>query len=819
MKMKATCIFLSLIVLVSVIFSAKSLAADASGETEELQQLLEEMLIEQRLDQFTNNNKQHHRQSSINDEIEEENDEDISYSHDIAVKLKRGFGDDLVSDLFAASYDIEKVSRVEHLGESDLYHFKLKQVPHHQNPETKRRRVKRNVESKIEALKRDDRVEYALPQKFLKRQKRSTNFEEWMLEEKTRSAELRGMKKQKQEQHKRKMSRLVKDIAHLIKNKKQQGERGEAAKSSTTNKVVEPLPSLINFNDNGYSDQWYLIDRGQRHIPLLNDMNVKNAWLNGWTGKNVSIVIVDDGLDHEHPDFLGKYRADLSYDLNDESDLAHDPMPGSFDSNNNHGTRCAGAAAANANNSVCGVGVAYNADIAAIRVLDGPITDLIEAKALSYKSAQVDIRSASWGPKDDGAHMEYPGKLVNLALEDGVINGRRGKGTLFVWASGNGGANGDDCSCDGYVSHWNIISIGSVNHLGMRPFFMELCPSTMAVVYSGGRTKTNWDVRGGDPGVRVVTSDVRGKCTKTFQGTSAAAPLAAGAFALVLEANPDLTYRDVMHLIARTARIPNKEDTHGWQVNGAGYHVNDKYGFGVLDVSYMLQQAQTWKNVKPRQKCVIEFNDSGVELPLQLHGPQKDRVELTMRVRESDCPAKLDELEHTIANISFSHARRGDVKMRLISPMGTQSEILSYRKNDKTSKGIKFFPFMTLFNWGESPYGKWKLIVESKESSDSNSGGDINKMFGGQLESFSLTLFGLEGKTKKNKKTSNAGDEENVEKRFAFDTRRQHAFVPTESQVVRMYEGEIILMNRNQIVDKRILDSKPELREMLKTVE
>jgi hypothetical protein len=75
---------------------------------------------------------------------------------------------------------------------------------------------------------------------------------------------------------------------------------------------------------------------------------------------------------------------------------------------------------ANANNSVCGVGVAYDAQIAGIRILDGPITDLLEARALSYRSKLVDIRSASWGPKDDGTRMEYPGRFVNLALEEGV---------------------------------------------------------------------------------------------------------------------------------------------------------------------------------------------------------------------------------------------------------------------------------------------------------------------------------------------------------------------------------------------------------------
>ena len=127
----------------------------------------------------------------------------------------------------------------------------------------------------------------------------------------------------------------------------------------------------------------------------------------------------------------------------------------------------------------------------------------------------------------------------------------------------------------------------------------------MAVAYSGGHAEIGND---DDPGIRVIASDVRGKCTTTFQGTSAAAPLAAGAFALVLEANPDLTYRDVMHLIARTSRVPNIEDDQGWIINGAKYHVNDKYGFGVLDISQLIQEAQGWTNVPDRDQCTAVYD-------------------------------------------------------------------------------------------------------------------------------------------------------------------------------------------------------------------
>lgn len=219
--------------------------------------------------------------------------------------------------------------------------------------------------------------------------------------------------------------------------------------------------------------------------------------------------------------------------------------------------------------------------------------------------------------------MEAPGHLVNEALDYGVKNvsifllikfqiivlfsfkGRNGKGTLYVWACGNGRTVDDNCGADGYASHHNVISIGSINHLGESAYFSEFCASTMAVAYTGGR-HTKWaeeDVLA----IGVVTSDVGGKCTTSFFGTSAAAPVAAGAFALVLEANPNLSYRDVMHIVARTARIPSLSETDGWIINGAGYHVNNKFGFGVLDAGQMVGLAQNWTNVQERYDCYHEF--------------------------------------------------------------------------------------------------------------------------------------------------------------------------------------------------------------------
>ena len=61
------------------------------------------------------------------------------------------------------------------------------------------------------------------------------------------------------------------------------------------------------------------------------------------------------------------------------------------------GTRCAGEVAATANNSECGVGIAYGAGIGGVRMLDGDVTDAIEARSLTLNNQHIDIFSARYG--------------------------------------------------------------------------------------------------------------------------------------------------------------------------------------------------------------------------------------------------------------------------------------------------------------------------------------------------------------------------------------------------------------------------------------
>merc|ERR1712077_131181 len=108
-------------------------------------------------------------------------------------------------------------------------------------------------------------------------------------------------------------------------------------------------------NDPMFSTQWHLNSGARGGF----DMNVRPAWNRGFTGRGVVVTILDDGIQHNHPELRANYDPLASTDINGNDG---DPMP-QDNGDNKHGTRCAGEVAAVAYNDYCGVGIAYNASI------------------------------------------------------------------------------------------------------------------------------------------------------------------------------------------------------------------------------------------------------------------------------------------------------------------------------------------------------------------------------------------------------------------------------------------------------------------------
>ena len=71
--------------------------------------------------------------------------------------------------------------------------------------------------------------------------------------------------------------------------------------------------------------------------------------------------------------------------------------------------------------------------------------------------------------------MEGPSYLIQKAVVNGIQNGRGGKGSIFVFASANGAAQGDQCNYDGYTNSIYSVTVAAVDYKGLHPYYSEAC--------------------------------------------------------------------------------------------------------------------------------------------------------------------------------------------------------------------------------------------------------------------------------------------------------------------------------------------------------
>uniref|UniRef100_A0A1I8AD79 P/Homo B domain-containing protein n=1 Tax=Steinernema glaseri TaxID=37863 RepID=A0A1I8AD79_9BILA len=211
----------------------------------------------------------------------------------------------------------------------------------------------------------------------------------------------------------------------------------------------------------------------------------------------------------------------------------------------------------------------------------------------------------------------------------------------------------------------------------------------------------------------VVTTDLHNSCTKAHTGTSASAPLAAGIVALALEANPGLTWRDLQHIVVRTAR-PVGLLSGDWKTNGAGRNVSHSFGYGLMDAGAMVRLAQNWSTVPEQRKCRVSFPARYKTIP---HG---NSLELSLYV--DGCQgSKEDHLvyaEHIQVVYTMRAPRRGDFYLYLTSPAGTNVTLLQKRPLDDFQLGLDDWIHTSVHHWGEDVRGTWTLTVGNDADKD-----------------------------------------------------------------------------------------------------
>lgn len=439
--------------------------------------------------------------------------------------------------------------------------------------------------------------------------------------------------------------------------------------------------------DPGLVQQWHLINATNPGY----DIGVTPVWENGITGLGVTVGIIEGGFNASHPDIVANFNTDASQ-----------PDVGMSD----HGTSCAGLVAAVPNNALGGTGVAYNARVS--RQYYGPSS--VIAAAFAFRNDLNDIKSNSWGPIDN-ARVTFTPSIEQQALAEAATSGRGGKGTVFVWAGGNGGASNDRVDYDSYASNRHVIAVGAIDFFDRRSAYSEPGSALFCVAPS------SFDFFG--PGPKIYTTIGQSEFTPDFGGTSAASPIAAGVVALMLEANPALTARDVSEVIARTARLCDPTDS-GWTLNGANVFINYNYGFGAINASRAVALARTWTNVGPERSVASVSADANKAIPDNTPGG----VASTLFI-----PANL-RIERVQLVLTAPHPRIGDLHVALTSPAGTES-IFAEPRNDSTAGAYNAYTFTTVRSWDELSRGTWTLSVSDLAAGQT-----------GTLSSWSVRVFG-----------------------------------------------------------------------------
>ena len=454
-------------------------------------------------------------------------------------------------------------------------------------------------------------------------------------------------------------------------------------------------------NDPLFANQWHLAGAGV-------NLQMNASW-DVATGKGINVAVVDDGLEVAHEDLAGNAYPLASNNHRNYNDGApNDPTPAN--TGQTHGTNCAGLIAAVGFNNVGVIGVAPEASLMGLRLIAAPAGDDSVGDAMAWQpnGLVTHVSSNSWGPADDGKALGVPGALQIAGIQQAATTYRGGLGTVFAVSAGNGRQAGDDGSYDGFAASRFTIGVGAVNRAGDPSSFSEQGIAVAISAFGGEFSPPDvlWTTNnsGADAlGVlkgKFDSSQAPVNYSDAFNGTSAAAPQVSGAAALLLQANPNLGYRDVKEIMMRSATKTGIQNGDDFRDNGSGFSFSHSFGAGLLNVSAALDLAAGWTNLgaltsvtatSADAKAIPDGTQDGASFSFDFSAAQKLRV------------------EHVEFTVNVQHANRGEIGFILTSPSGMTSIV----QNRKPDDGANFesYTFTSVRHWGEFSTGVWTVRV------------------------------------------------------------------------------------------------------------
>jgi subtilisin family serine protease len=485
-------------------------------------------------------------------------------------------------------------------------------------------------------------------------------------------------------------------------------------------------------------------------------------------------MVVDSGTEIAHPDLKDRIDPSMLRNFDPVAADPNDPTPPVGSVGDAHGTAVAGIIAATADNGIGGHGVAPQATLGAARYLCSPAECTTPVNTLSVFggapfSQNVAVFNASYGGSGP-APMPFDRDLhfMSILLQH-LETMRGGLGSVIVQSAGNefGSAEGADCeqanmagvTCsnanfDPERAMPQVITAAAVNAQGKRSSYSSGGSNILVSGFGGeygfrpnslglpaGPAIVSTDLTGCDQGLsstRGVSSvsntfDVPGSdinvafnfnCdyTASMNGTSSAAPTVSGVIALMLQANPALTWRDIRWILMNTARridtarvpptveLPSGEQyvpEPAWTRNAAGNWFDNWYGFGLVDASAAVDMARRY-NIRLAGPMLANTASELIDPendPTGLEVPQGTARGLEIPLNVSG-PAQV--VEYVQLSIDMVSANLGDLSVEVISPSGTRSVLQNaYNGFENTGAAVSNWLLASNAFNGEGASGTW----------------------------------------------------------------------------------------------------------------
>jgi subtilisin family serine protease len=557
-------------------------------------------------------------------------------------------------------------------------------------------------------------------------------------------------------------------------------ETGETVESPATPDDPVEVEVQTEGADPLVSYAWHLQNTGQSSFSngsgsAGNDLKILRAHKLGYTGRGIRIAVSDSGVETSHPDLNSNQLSGEHRSYNGSPSSWHGSLPTPV-GNDSHGTAVTGLINAVAGNGIGSIGVAPGAKFAGFYFI-GRFQDTsssYEARVLDQIIGDFDIFNYSYGYA--GCFFVPASNEIFAAYKKGVTTLREGKGAVYIKAAGNDykGSNSTCYRNDNSTFYGNANTNEDQNH----PYLIVTAASNAsgeASSYSSPGSNlwvTSAGGEFGDNAPAMITTDLQG-CSKGYSlsgswtsafnrgqnqlnslcnytsamnGTSSAAPTLAGVVALMLEANPELTWRDVKHILAMTSnpiqystrsyQHPSGADISGhvydysYVINAAGVKFSNTFGFGRVDAEKAVAMAKDYDfPLTPYKET--ETNGDWDYRSGFINQSIPDRSAIgTSHALSVTHQLKIEAVQ---IKVEIDHSFVSDLGVELRSPSGTVSKILRINSNIK-DRGLFGFTLLSNAFYGESSKGNWTIKVLDGKSG--NNGRLVSwelKVNGGQL--------------------------------------------------------------------------------------